>query len=80
MNHRMARVAAPCDEQPQNLSEQGVKTRDPVIALTSSPRNLTDRQLDAIRDVQSSVGVVFAVAFPREDGQGESNTPLTPLH
>jgi membrane dipeptidase len=36
-------------------------------ALCPSTRNLTDRQLDAIRDSDGMVGANFTVAFLRED-------------
>jgi membrane dipeptidase len=45
-------------------------------ALCPATRNLTDRQLDAIRDSDGMVGVNFAVAFLREDGKEEENTPI----
>ena len=45
-------------------------------ALCASSRNLTDWQLDAIRDSGGMVGVNFAVAFLREDGAEDENTPL----
>lgn len=45
-------------------------------ALCPATRNLTDRQLDAIRDSGGMVGVNFAVAFLREDGKEEEDTPI----
>lgn len=45
-------------------------------ALTPSPRNLTDRQLDAIAESHGVVGVNFSVGFLREDGQREADTPI----
>jgi len=45
-------------------------------ALCPTTRNLTDRQLDAIRDSDGMVGVNFAVAFLREDGKEDDDTPL----
>jgi membrane dipeptidase len=46
-------------------------------ALTPTPRNLTDRQLDAIRDTGGVVGVNFAVAFLNEDGGDDTGTPIS---
>lgn len=45
-------------------------------ALCPSSRNLTDRQLDAIRDSDGLVGVNFAVSFLRQDGAANKDTPL----
>ncbi len=45
-------------------------------AICSNARNLTDRQLDAIRESKGLVGVNFHVGFLREDGGHSSNTPL----
>jgi membrane dipeptidase len=53
-----------------------VATHSNVHALTPTTRNLTDRQLDAIRDSDGMVGVNFAVYFLRPDGTGEADTPL----
>ncbi len=53
-----------------------VATHSNAHALCPTPRNLTDRQLDAIRDSDGMVGVNFAVAFLREDGRDDANTPL----
>jgi membrane dipeptidase len=46
-------------------------------ALTQHSRNLTDRQLDAIRDSDGLVGINFATCFLREDGRMRSDTPLS---
>ena len=53
-----------------------VATHSNAHALCASSRNLTDRQLDAIRDSDGMVGVNFAVSFLREDGRDERDTPL----
>jgi membrane dipeptidase len=53
-----------------------VATHSNAHALCPSSRNLTDRQLDAIRDSDGMVGVNFAVAFLREDGHENTDTPL----
>jgi membrane dipeptidase len=44
--------------------------------LCRSTRNLTDKQLDAIRESDGMVGINFAVSFLREDGHNEADTPL----
>ncbi|MGH7922204.1 MAG: dipeptidase [Candidatus Dormibacteraceae bacterium] len=56
-----------------------VATHSNVHALTPCTRNLTDRQLDAIRDSGGMVGVNFAVDFTRQDGKHDADTPLTDL-
>ena len=48
-----------------------VATHSNAHALCASTRNLTDRQLDAIRDSGGVVGVNFAVTFLREDGMND---------
>jgi membrane dipeptidase len=53
-----------------------VATHSNAHALCASTRNLTDRQLDAIRDSGGVVGVNFSVAFSREDGRKVPDTPL----
>ena len=53
-----------------------VATHSNAHALCPSSRNLTDRQLDAIKDSDGMVGVNFAVSFLREDGQDNADTPL----
>jgi membrane dipeptidase len=53
-----------------------VATHANAHALCPSSRNLTDRQLDAIRDSDGMVGVNFAVSFLRGDGREEEDTPL----
>ena len=45
-----------------------VATHSSAHALCASTRNLTDEQLDAIRDSGGVVGVNFAVSFLRADG------------
>lgn len=43
-------------------------------AVTPSTRNLTDRQMDAIRDSDGLVGLNFATAFLRPDGRQDAGT------
>lgn len=53
-----------------------VATHSNAHAICPSPRNLTDRQLDAIRESDGMVGVNFHVGFLRPDGGRDANTPL----
>jgi membrane dipeptidase len=48
-------------------------------ALCAASRNLTDAQLDAIRDSNGLAGVNFAVTFLREDGSLVPDTPITEI-
>ena len=48
-------------------------------ALSAQSRNLTDRQLDAIRESRGLVGVNYATAFLRADGQRTPDTPLSDI-
>lgn len=45
-------------------------------AICSSARNVTDKQLAAIRESDGLVGLNYHVGFTRPDGQREVNTPL----
>ena len=54
-------------------------THTAAHALCPSTRNLTDKQLDAIKDSDGVVGVNFHVGFLREDGRREPNTPLSEI-
>jgi membrane dipeptidase len=53
-----------------------VATHSNAHALSASPRNLTDRQLDAIRESRGVAGLNFHVGFLREDGGRDANTPI----
>lgn len=53
-----------------------VATHSNAHALCPTSRNLTDEQLDAVRDSDGMVGVNFAVSFLREDGKEDVDTPL----
>ncbi len=53
-----------------------VTTHSNVHALCQTPRNLTDRQLDAIKESKGMVGLNYAVAFLREDGKSNADTPI----
>ena len=54
-----------------------VATHSNVHAITPSARNLTDRQLDAVRESNGVVGLNYAVSFLRQDGQERADTPLS---
>ena len=54
-----------------------VATHSNVHALCASPRNLTDRQLDAIKESNGIVGVNFYVGFLRADGGDDPATPIS---
>lgn len=53
-----------------------VATHSNAHARSQSPRNLTDKQLDAVRDSRGVVGLNFAVGFLREDGGRTADTPI----
>lgn len=53
-----------------------VATHSNAHALCRSARNLTDRQLAAIKDSGGLVGINFATAFLREDGRMVPQVPL----
>ncbi len=53
-----------------------VSTHSNAWALSNSPRNLTDKQLDAVRDSRGVVGLNFHVGFLREDGGRTPDTPI----
>jgi membrane dipeptidase len=54
-----------------------VATHTAVHALTPSTRNLTDKQLDAIKESDGMVGLNFSVHDIRPDGDKNPDTPLT---
>ena len=56
-----------------------VATHSNAHALCAASRNLTDAQLDAIRDSGGVVGVNFAITFLREDGLLVADTPITEI-
>ncbi|NWG20003.1 MAG: membrane dipeptidase [Chloroflexi bacterium] len=53
-----------------------VATHSNAHAICPSPRNLTDRQLDAIRESDGMVGVNLHVGFLRPDGGRDARIPL----
>lgn len=52
-----------------------VATHSNAHAICPSPRNLTDRQLHAIRDSGGMVGLNFATFFLNPDGRSRADTP-----
>jgi membrane dipeptidase len=56
-----------------------VATHSGVHALCATPRNLTDRQLDAIGETEGIVGVNFHIGFLRADGRSDVETSLTEI-
>jgi membrane dipeptidase len=54
-----------------------VATHSNVHALSPTSRNLTDKQLDAIKASDGMVGLNFAVSFLRDDGESNADTPLS---
>jgi membrane dipeptidase len=53
-----------------------VATHSNAHAICPSSRNLTDTQLDAIRESDGMVGLNFAVSFLRPDGRNDADTAL----
>jgi len=51
-----------------------VATHSNVHEISASPRNLTDRQLDAIAESKGVVGLNYNVGFLRPDGGRDTNT------
>jgi membrane dipeptidase len=56
-----------------------VATHSAAHTLCPSTRNLTDRQLDAIRETGGMVGLTFTVSDLREDGGNDADTPLSTM-
>jgi membrane dipeptidase len=56
-----------------------VATHSNAWALSNTPRNLTDKQLDAIRDSRGIAGLNYHCGFLRADGQGNADTPLSTM-
>lgn len=56
-----------------------VATHSNAHQLCPQPRNLTDRQLDAIRDSDGLVGVNFGTAFLRADGKRDGKTAVAEI-
>jgi membrane dipeptidase len=56
-----------------------VASHSNVHAITPVARNLTDRQLDAIRERNGLVGLNFAVTMLRPDGRDRADTPISDM-
>src|SRR5690606_11069084 len=56
-----------------------VASHSNVYTLSNSARNLTDRQLDAVKVSNGIVGLNFHCSFLREDGRVDADTPLETL-
>ena len=54
-----------------------VATHSNAHAICEHSRNLTDKQLAAVKDSDGMVGVNYAVTFLRPDGKREGDTPLS---
>lgn len=54
-----------------------VATHSNAHVVSPSPRNLTDKQLDAVRDSGGVVGLNYHVGFLRPDGARDANTPIS---
>ena len=54
-----------------------VATHSNVHNICPVTRNLTDKQLDAIKESDGMVGLNFAVSFLREDGTNDADTPIS---
>jgi len=70
LNERGFFDVAALDGAPLVVSHAGVHALCPV------PRNLTDAQLDAIRDSDGLIGIVFDTVMTRPDGDLVLETPL----
>ena len=56
-----------------------VATHSNAHALTPISRNLTDRQLDAIRERKGIAGLNYATTMLRADGMEDADTPLSDM-
>jgi membrane dipeptidase len=62
------------------LSDQPlIATHSNVHAITPVARNLTDKQLDAIKESNGVVGLNFAVTMLRADGRDKADTPISDM-
>lgn len=62
------------------LSDQPlVASHSNVHAITPVARNLTDKQLDAIKESKGLVGLNFAVTMLRADGRDKADTPISDM-
>jgi membrane dipeptidase len=56
-----------------------VSSHTAAWSLCACTRNLTDRQLDAVRDSGGLVGIVYACPFVRSDFADDPDTPLSTI-
>ena len=56
-----------------------VATHSNAYKLCRSPRNLTNKQLDAIKETGGMVGINFHIGFLREDGRSDQQTSLSEI-
>jgi membrane dipeptidase len=56
-----------------------VATHSNAHALTAVARNLTDRQMDAIKDTKGIAGLNYAVPMLRADSRDDADTPLSDM-
>src|SRR5205807_4066523 len=56
-----------------------VATHSNAHAISPSTRNLTDKQLDAIKESEGLVGLNFGVGDLREDGHNDPDIPLAKI-
>lgn len=56
-----------------------VATHSGAHALSATPRNLTDKQLDALGETGGVVGVNYHIGFLRSDGRSDKETSLTEI-
>ena len=56
-----------------------VATHSNAHALCASPRNLTDKQLDAVGESGGVVGINYHIGFLREDGRSDVETSLSEI-
>ena len=56
-----------------------VATHSNAWNLSNSPRNLTDKMMDAIKESNGVAGLNFHVGFLRDDGANDANTPISAM-
>ncbi len=56
-----------------------VATHSNAWNLSNSPRNLTDKMMDAIKESNGVAGLNFHVGFLREDGANDADTPISTM-
>lgn len=56
-----------------------VATHSNAHALSATPRNLTDKQLDAVKESGGIVGINYHIGFLRSDGRADKKTSLNEI-